>query len=83
MRKSDTIDKPYRRAPDRIVCEDERWYVRTREGLRGPFGSRRVAEAEARLFVETMAYLESVEELPAGVDPGDVTVVNMDQMPWH
>ena len=84
MRKTDQSYREFERAADRVFCEDSRWYVRTREGLRGPFGSRRAAEAEAALFVDTMTYLERAgATLPADVNGGDVTVVNIDQMPWH
>jgi len=82
MRKTDQSIRDHQRTLDRVFCEESRWYVRTREGLRGPFGSRRAAEAEAELFVDTMAYLERAAELPSGVDGADVTVVNMEQVPW-
>ncbi|MEQ8857543.1 MAG: DUF6316 family protein [Pseudomonadales bacterium] len=69
------------RRADRIVCEDDRWYVLTREGRRGPFSTRRAADAEARLFVDTMQYLERTPP-PADLDHSDVTVVDMNVMPW-
>ena len=58
MRKTDRAPSDDMRATDRIFSEDERWFVRTREGMRGPFGSRRAAEAEADLFVDTVKFLE-------------------------
>jgi len=75
MRKSDKIQKRYARAEDRIMCEDERWFVRTREGRRGPFRSRREAQAEARLFVDTMMYLNDDPALPDHIDRDDVPPV--------
>ncbi len=81
MRKSDVEPRKTDRRADRIVCDGERWYVLTREGRRGPFATRRAAEAEARLFVETMQYLERVA-LPPDLDPSDVTVVDINVMPW-
>jgi hypothetical protein len=82
MRKTDKTQKRYSRGQDRIICEGERWFVRTREGKRGPFRSRREAQAEARLYVDTMAYLSDDPVLPDHVDRDDVTVVNMDHIPW-
>jgi hypothetical protein len=58
MRKTDLAPSDDARAIDRVFSEDERWFVRTREGMRGPFGSRRAAEAEADLFVDTVRFLE-------------------------
>jgi hypothetical protein len=82
MRKTDKTQKRYARGQDRIICEGEHWFVRTREGKRGPFRSRREAQAEARLYVDTMVYLNGDPVLPEGVDRDDVTVVNMDHIPW-
>lgn len=83
MRRTDDTFTDYPRKPDRIECEDDRWYVRTREGRRGPFGSRRAVEAEAALFVDTMAYLQQAQALPPNLDCADVEVVNIDRMPWR
>lgn len=83
MRKSDKFQKRHARTEDRITCDDERWFVRTREGRRGPFRSRREAQAEARLFVDTMMYLNDDPALPDHIDRDDVTVVNMDHIPWR
>ncbi len=83
MRKTDKTRFRFRRANDRIEQQGERWFVRTREGLRGPFRSRREAHAEARLYIDTMIYLS--DDLPpaAGhLDLRDVTVVNMDHIPF-
>lgn len=85
MRKTDKTHHRHRRSADRIVQRDERWFVRTREGLRGPFRSRREAHAEARLFVDTMIYLSDELEgsgVAGTFDLDDVTVVNMDHIPW-
>lgn len=85
MRKTDKTQSRYRRTADRIVQRQERWFVRTREGLRGPFRSRREAHAEARLFVDTMIYLSDEldgSKMPGRLDLDDVTVVNMEHIPW-
>lgn len=81
MRKTDKRRRTPRRTADRIVQRNDRWFVRTREGLRGPFRSRREAHAESRLFVDTMMYL-SDELLPGPAEFSDVNMVNMDHIPW-
>jgi hypothetical protein len=84
MRKDDQSPDESARSTDRIFNEDERWFVRTREGRRGPFGSRRAAEAEAALFVDTVQYLEQNRpSVPPDVDQDDITVVDMDKPPWR
>lgn len=83
MRKSDDPSREFERTQDRITCEDDRWYVRTREGMRGPFSKRQTAESEASLFVETMEYLARSKRLPANVNPDDVTVLKIDDLPWR
>ncbi len=83
MRKTDLTPTHPPRSLERVFLEDDRWFVRTREGLRGPFGSRRAAEAEAALFVETLQYLEQHRPaLPPGGNQTDVTVVHMNRLPW-
>ncbi len=82
MRKTDQSSGEFQRVPERIYCDDERWYVRTREGMRGPFGSRRAAAAEAALFVDTMAYLERLRT-PDHVDRDGATIVKTDKLPWR
>jgi hypothetical protein len=58
MRKTDRHDDGHVRSSDRVYIDDDRWFVRTREGMRGPFSSRRAAEAEADLFVDTVKFLQ-------------------------
>lgn len=79
MRRTDHASHDDRRSAERIFREDDRWFVRTREGMRGPFGSRRAAAAEADLFVDTVKYLEQHHR---DLDPGDITVVDMNKPPW-
>ena len=81
MRKSDTEPLDMPRRAERVECEDGRWYVLTREGRRGPFSTRRAADAEAHLFVDTMQYLERMT-LPPDIDRSDVDVVDINVMPW-
>lgn len=83
MRKSDTSDAQFRRAADRIVYRDGQWFVMTREGIRGPFQTRTCAEAEMRHYVETMQFLEANRgSMPAHLDWGDVTVVDLEAPRW-
>lgn len=83
MRKTDRSPDDSARSTDRIYNDDDRWFVRTREGTRGPFGSRRAAEAEADLFVDTVMYIEQIHpSVPPDVDPGDITCVDMGKPPW-
>ena len=73
MRKTDQTPVESTRTKERVFREDERWFVRTREGLRGPFGSQRAAEAEADLFVDTVKILEQLSGAwpdPAANDDG-------------
>lgn len=84
MRKTDHTPHESGRSTDRIFREDDRWFVRTREGMRGPFGSRRAAHAEAELFVDTVKYLEEKRsELPPDLDEGDIDLVDMNGPPWR
>lgn len=84
MRKTDQSPSSSVRSTDRIFSEDDRWFVRTREGMRGPFGSRRAAEAEAELFVDTVKYLQQNHpSVPPDVDSDDITVIDLDRPPWR
>lgn len=84
MRKTDRVPSARSRGEDRIFNEDDRWFVRTREGRRGPFGSRRAAEAEAELFVDTVVFLEqNLRALPPDVDADDITLIDLDKPPWR
>jgi hypothetical protein len=86
MRKTDQTPDDHVRSFERVFHEDERWFVRTREGMRGPFSSRRAAEAEADLFVDTVKFLEEHHPgVPEDIDRDDITVVDMDldKPPWR
>ena len=84
MRKTDQNPSSSVRSPDRVFNEDDRWFVRTREGMRGPFGSRRAAEAEAELFVDTVKFLQQNQPaVSRDVDPDDLRVIDLDKPPWH
>ncbi len=83
MRKTDEIPLTYLRSHERVYSDEGGWFVRTREGVRGPFASPRAAEAEVALFVDTMEYLEqNGTALPADLNRADVTVVDMKRLPW-
>lgn len=84
MRRNDKQLAEHKRLPDRILCDEEdRWFVLTREGRRGPFGSRRAAQAEAQLFVETVEYLSRDAKFARDADRDDITVVRMNDNPWR
>ena len=57
-RSTDSIDETYCRTPDRIICREEKWYFRTRQGNRGPYDSREEAELCLERYVETMGFVE-------------------------
>ncbi len=80
MRRSDTASKEYFRSPERLFRGQERqWYFQTREGDRGPFNRRELANLELERFVDTMKYMEeNRRSLPPEVDGGDVTMVDID-----
>ncbi len=80
MRRNDDGTRTFARGNDRLFRRRGCWYVQTREGNRGPFPARSAAQLELSRYVETMAYLESHQaDLPANVDCGDVTLVEMDR----
>jgi hypothetical protein len=84
MRKTDTTPAPQQRAKDRIYTTDGAWFVRTREGERGPFRNRQRAEAELCLYLETLSYLEEFGgNVPDDFDTGQVIVVDMDMPAWR
>ena len=78
MRKTDQAPSSSVRSRDRIFSDDDRWFVRTREGMRGPFGSRRAAEAEAEMFVDTVKYLQQSQP---SVPADDSTRFRLDKPP--
>ena len=77
VRKSDLFDSAYSRTGDRVFCRGTQWYLRTRENDRGPFKTRAEAVEELKRYIDTMEFLEE-NELPADVDPGDVTLVEFE-----
>lgn len=80
MRRSDPDgNEYYARSADRVFHDGGQWFVRTREGIRGPFVTRSCAEAELRLYVDTMQFLEEHQgSMPSHLDLADVTVVDLD-----
>ncbi len=81
MRRSDTTKKKHFRSPERLFQGHERqWYFQSREGARGPFNRRELAQLELERFVDTMQYVEQNRRLlPSEFDLGDVTMVDLDQ----
>ena len=56
---------------------DYLWHVRTREGERGPFLTRRAAAVELCEFIGAMEFIDRHPEcVPTGVDIRDVTIVH-------
>lgn len=84
MRKSDETKKIYRRSRDRVVLEQGAWFVRTREGLRGPFQSKAAAEREADSYADTMDYLKHHQATVApDLDLSDVEIIDLDKPCWR
>ena len=81
MRKSDrnqirTIT--HFRSRDRFFRQNDQWCFQTREGARGPFENRVIAERELGRFIDTMGFVEQNEKhLPSGLDWKNVIVVDM------
>ncbi len=82
MRKTDEKNKVHYRTKDRFFCQDGWWYFQTREGNRGPFGSREEAETELKLYADTMEFINDNESsLPSGADWTNVTFVDAKEPP--
>ena len=80
MRKTDTEEKVFFRSDERFYCEDGQWYFQTREGDRGPFKSRLVAELKLRHYIDSMAFLEDRNESQSSdIDWADVTIADVDE----
>jgi len=79
MRKSDEEIESQKRKGDRILRKGDKWFYRTREGLRGPFVSETQMRADMLAFVGTMEFIEeNVADLPGHVDHEDITFVEME-----
>ena len=84
MRKNDPANQSYDRTAERIYSQDNEWFLRTREGIRGPFRNRREAEAELALYADTMRFLDDNRRaMPGDLDLNDITVVNFDRPAWN
>ena len=85
MRKSDKNKKTtvrHYRSRERFVRKEDQWFYQTREGVRGPFKTREVAERELGRFTDTMKFVEENEKhLPSGTDWKNVIIVDMDALP--
>ena len=84
MRKSDKNKKTtgHYRSPERFFQQEDQWFFQTREGARGPFKTRQIAERELARFTDTMEFVEENEKhLPSGTDWKNVTVMDMDALP--
>lgn len=80
MRRSDTTEKEYFRSPERLFRHQGQWHFQTREGDRGPFNRRELAQLELECFVDTMEYVEENKpSLPSELEWGDVTMVDIDE----
>jgi hypothetical protein len=81
MRKSDSKEKAFFRVRKRLYCENGQWFFQAREGVRGPFRSEHDAEAELRLYVGSMEFVEDNDpQKHSNIDWGSVTVVDGDNL---
>ena len=84
MRKSDISLQVFQRLRSRIFREQDEWFYHTREGIRGGFASKKAAEADLRLFVGTMEFVESNgSSLPADIDGAHVETVHVREPDWR
>ncbi len=82
MRKSDKKAIEHNRSPERFFQQEDQWFFQTREGARGPFETRQVAERELARFIDTMGFVEENEKhLPSDTDWKNVIIVDMDALP--
>ncbi len=85
MRKSDKNKKTtvrHYRSRERFLRKEDQWFYHTREGARGPFENREIAERELRHFADTMEFIEENEQhLPSGLDWKNVTIVDFETLP--
>ena len=82
MRRSDSESRTSERTSSRVFQRSEGWFVRTREGLRGPFASKSAAEHEASAYAQTMEFLETHSESFADPEIQEVEIVNMNRPCW-
>ncbi len=77
-RKSDGANLRFIRSTKRLREQNGLWYVRTREGNRGPFVNRRDAVTELLRYADTMRYVDANRAiLPDNLDWDDVTIVTV------
>jgi len=60
MRRDDRDHKTYFRS-QRIFCTNGQWYFATREGERGPYGTRSRAEGALAMFVNEKVELDGFQ----------------------
>lgn len=83
MRHNDANEARFARTRSRIAKGEKGWFVRTREGTRGPFASETEAWAYASIYVDTTKFLErSADELPAELDTSNVEVIEITLPRW-
>jgi hypothetical protein len=83
MRKTDTADDvPYYRNPHRTVCKERLWYFESREGDRGPYESREIAESQIAKYVDIIDFvINNKSSVPADIDWTDITVIEFENPP--
>lgn len=69
MRKTDTQEKTRFRSPERIFQVNEGWWFATRDGDRGPFGSRKQAQE---------ALVQYVLDVRGHIDLNEVSILGKD-----
>ena len=85
MRKNDTDETvTLFRSSSRNRQHGGQWYLRTREGHRGPFDTREAAELELRRYIDTMEFVEEHESaFPSDVEWGEIVFVDLERTPAY
>jgi len=78
MRRSDQVPSTFERREERLFRELGKWFYHIRDGLRGPFNSRREAYEDMQRFVVTRNYMETnPNRVPDDLDIDDVTHIEL------
>jgi hypothetical protein len=82
-RRTDHDDRVFRRLKHRISSEGGQWFYQTREGVRGPFKTKRLAETDLRLYVGTMEFVDTSSDcIPKDVDSASIEFVDIPAPDW-
>ena len=62
VRKTDKNRKTYFRSPaERLFLHEGKWYFQAREGDRGPYDTREMAELRLKRYIETLGFIDDYE----------------------